>query len=213
MLPSPLVLGLSIALAVICTAIPWLARGLGGWPLAIALVAGIALNLLGIVLALPLYPWIDLVVLVVAWSGGLLLGRGVSPRFRPFLLLFLCLSAVDVLLTAGLTLSPPKTAAGTIPLRIGDFLLVLPWGRFDIGVVDLLLLTTLAEHWRRRGSGYLIALLPGVLGFLLADGVILVTKLGILPGIPFFTVGYLCTEGLYRAVSRHRAPPPAMTAR
>lgn len=206
--PILLVLGLSLALALVCSAIPWLARPLGSRSLAIALAVGIIANLLGVVLAVPLYPWIDLAVLVVAWSGGLLLGRGVSPRFQPFLLLFLCLSVGDMLVTAGVGTSPlaPHPAAGATPLRIGDFLLLLPWGRFDIGLLDLLLLTALAEHWRRRGSGYLIAALPGVLGFLLADGFVLVTRLGILPGIPFFTAGYLCTEGLYRYVSRHRTP-------
>jgi hypothetical protein len=209
MLPLPLVLGLSLALALVCAAIPWLARPLGTWPLAIGLIIGIAVDLIGVVLALPLYPWLDLAVLLVAWSGGLLLGRGMAPRFRPFLLLFLCLSVLDVLLTAGLSLSPPPTAASSTPLRFGDFLLLLPWGRFEINVVDVLLLTTLAEHWRRRGASYLIAFLPGALGFLLAAGFLLVTQLGILPGIPFFTAGYVYTEGLFRSLSRHRAPPPA----
>ncbi|HEV2236577.1 MAG TPA: hypothetical protein VGR57_07935, partial [Ktedonobacterales bacterium] len=97
MLPLALVLALSLTLVLVCSAIPWIARPLRSWPLAIALVVGIAANLLGVVFALPLYPWIDLVVLVVAWSGGLLLGRWVAPDFRPFLLLFLCLSVGDVL--------------------------------------------------------------------------------------------------------------------
>lgn len=213
MLPILLVLGLSLALVLVCTAVPWLARPLGGWPLAIGLGAGITLNLVGVALALPLYPWIDLVVLVAAWSGGLLLGRGMPPRFRPFLLLFLCLSVVDVLLTAGVSLSGSHTAVGSAPLRFGDFLLVLPWGRFETNLVDVLLLTAMAEHWRRRASGFLIALLPGVLAFLLVDGFVLVTGLGIVPGIPFFTAGYVCTEGLYRYVSHHRAPPPTKPAR
>jgi hypothetical protein len=207
MLPLPLVLILSLALVLVCSAIPWLARPLRGWPLAIGLAIGILVNFLGVVLGVPLYPWIDLAVLVVAWSGGLLLGRGIAPRFQPFLLLFLCLSVGDLLLTAGMTLSPPKTAVGTTPLRIGDFLLLLPWGRFDIGLVDLLLLTALAEHWRRRDASYLIALLPGALGYLLAVGFLLVTKFEILPGIPFFTAGYILSEGVYRSVSPHSAPP------
>jgi hypothetical protein len=217
-LPILIVLGLSLTLTLVCTAIPWLARPLGGWPLAIALVAGIIVDLLGVVLAVPLYPWLDLAVLVVAWSGGLLLGRGIAPRFQPFLLLFLCLSAADVLLTGSLSLSSHHAAAGSnaaggsTPLRFGDFLLLLPWGRFETNVVDILLLTTLAEHWRRRGSGYLIALLPGILAFLLADGFVLVTRLGIVPGIPFFTAGYVCTEGVVRYVSRHRALQPTKSA-
>jgi hypothetical protein len=209
--PILLVLNLSIALTLLCSAVPWLARSLGGWVLAIGLVVGIAVGLMSLVLALPLYPWADLVVLAVAWSGGLLLGRWVAPHFRPFLLLFLCFSAVDALqFAAGLSASSasgPPTPVNSTPLHLGDFLLLLPWGHFAINVVDLLLLTTLAEHWRRRGASYLIALLPGVLGFLVADGLILVTGLGLLPGIPFFTAGYVVTEGIYRYTSRRRALP------
>jgi len=219
MLPLPLVLILSLALVLACSAIPWLARPLTGWPLAIALVVGVTANLLGVVLALPLYPWIDLVVLVMAWSGGLLLGRSVTPSFRPFLLVFLCLSVADVLLTGALSLSSHHAVAGSTaagdatPLRFGDFLLLLPWGRFETNVVDMLLLTALAEHWRRRGAAYPIALLPGVIGYVLAVGVILLTELGILPGIPFFTAGYILTEGVYRSLHRHSMPPSATLAR
>jgi hypothetical protein len=218
MLPVPLVLVLSLALVLVCSAIPWLAHPLRNWPLAIALVVGITANLLGVVLTLPLYPWNDLVVLVVAWSGGLLLGRGVTPNFRPFLILFLCLSAADVLLTGSLSLSShhatagSNAASGSTPLRFGDFLLLLPWGRFETNVVDVLLLTALAEHWRRRGASYLIALLPGAVGYVLAVGFIQVTGLVILPGIPIFTAGYVLTEGVYRFRRRHSAPTPATMA-
>jgi hypothetical protein len=215
MLPLLLVLVLSLALVLVCSAIPWLARPLRGWPLIVGLVVGIFVSLIGLVRPFPPYPWANLVVLLVAWSGGLLLGRGIAPHFRPFLLVFLCFSGVDLLLTTGLTLSAPHTTVGSPPLRLGDFLLVLPWGRFETNVVDVLLLTTLAEHWRRRGASYLIALLPGAFGFLLAVGFILVTKLGILPGIPFFTVGYVLTEWVYRyrSVSRHSGQTPANTSR
>jgi hypothetical protein len=209
MLPLPLILILSLALALLCAAIPWLARPLSGRTLAIALVVGIAVSLIGVARPFLPYPWADLVVLVVAWSGGLLLGRGMAPRFQPVLLMFLCLSALDVLLTAGLSLSPPQPSASATTLRLGDFLLLLPWGRFETNVVDLLLLTALAEHWRRRGASYLIAVLPGVLGLLLAAGFLLVTRLGILPGIPFFTAGYVLTEAVYRSTSQRRALPSA----
>ncbi len=213
MLPLPLVLVLSLAFALVCSAIPWLVRSLTGWSLAIGLVLGIIVILVGVARLFPPYPWANLVVLLVAWSGGLLLGRGMAPRFRSFLLLFLCLSVADVLLTAGLSLSPPHPSASSAPLRFGDFLLVLPWGRFDMGLVDILLLTALAEHWRRRGASYVIAFLPGALGFILADGFILVTRLGIVPGIPFFTAGYILTEGMYRAVSHHSGSTPVKAAR
>jgi hypothetical protein len=216
MLPILPVLGLSIALALLCTAIPWLARRLRGRHLVIALVVGlvvgITVGIIGAVRDLPLSPVTDLMVLVVAWSGGLLLGRGMPSRFGSFLLWFLCFSVVDVLQAVGGYPVAPHTAGNASPLAWATFHLVLPSEPFAINVVDILLLTTLAEHWRQRGASYLIALLPGALGFLLADGLILVTRLGILPGIPFFTAGYVCTEGVYRYVSRHRAPPPAKSA-
>ncbi len=89
-----------------------------------------------------------------------LLGRGIPPRLRPFLIVLLVLSVLDVLqivLTAGST--PPGSAGGQAPngsdpLLLGNFLLLLPWGRYNVGGGDLLLITALAEHWRRRGASY-----------------------------------------------------------
>jgi hypothetical protein len=208
-----LVFVLSLALALLCAAIPWLARPLTGWALVIALAVGIALSLVGAVLAQPASPWADLGALLVAWSGGLLLGRGLAPRFLPVLLVFLCLSVLDVLLALAGYPQTPHTGTGSSPLVYTNFILLVPRGRFAINLFDLLLVTALAEHWRRRGAGYLLALLPGVLGFLLADGVVLATGLGQLPGFPFFTVGYVASEGVSRSLSRHRAAPPAAPAR
>jgi hypothetical protein len=208
-----LVFVLSLALTLICSAIPWLARPLHFWPLVIGLVVGVIVGLLGAVLAVPLSSWTNLVVLVVAWTGGLLLGRGLAPRFASVLLVFLCLSVFDVLLALGGYPQAPRTVASSSPLAHAVFLLVLPWGRFEINLVDLLLITALAEHWRRRGGGYLIALLPGALGFLLADAAVLATGLGLLPGFPFFTAGYVASEGVYRSLGRQRAAPPEAPAR
>jgi hypothetical protein len=212
MVPIALVFVLSIALTLLCSAVPWLARPLPMWALIIGLVVGVALILVDAMRALPFSPWTNLVVLAVAWSGGVLLGRSVAARFRPFLLLFLCFSVVDILLALGNYPQTTHSAGGFSLLSYAEFVLVLSGGRFAINVVDLLLLTALAEHWRLRSASYLIALLPGVLGFLLADGLIAVTKLGILAGIPFFTVGYVLTEGIYRYMSR-RVSPPAKPAR
>ncbi len=92
------------------------------------------------------------------------------------------------------------------PLLLGNFLLLLPWGRFTLGIFDLLLVTALAEHWRRRGGSYLIAVVPGFLGlFLLPSIVILVTAVGNLPLIPFLTVGWVGSEALHRSLRRQAA--------
>jgi len=219
MLPILPVLVLSLALTLLCSAMPWLARPLHTWPLVIGLViglvAGVTLSLVGTVLVLPLSAVADLAVLAVAWSGGLLLGRGIAPHFRPFLLVFLCFSVCDVLLTVvGPPQAPqPQTAADSSPLVYSNFILVLPGERSATNVVDLLLLTALAEHWLRRGASYVIALLPGALGFIRADGLILLTTFGLLPDIPFFTAGYVLTEGVYRYTGGRGALPPAKLTR
>ena len=69
-----LVFILSIALALVSAAMPWLARRLHSWLLIILLVVGllvgVAAGFLEALRAVPLTPLIDLMVLVVAWSGG-----------------------------------------------------------------------------------------------------------------------------------------------
>jgi hypothetical protein len=77
---------------------------------------------------------------------------------------------------------------------------LLPWGRFNIGIFDILLIVALAEHWRRRYASYLIALLPGVIGFLLIYGYVLVFGNGDLPLIPFITAGWIASEGVQQFV-------------
>ena len=202
---------LSVALALVCAAIPWLARPLRERVLlatfVVGLVIGGAVAVIGTARGLPVVPVTDLVVLVVAWSGGLLLGREIAARFSPFLLLFVCLSVLDILLVVVGYPQTPHARGSSSPLVSANFVLALPWGQYEIHAADLLLLTAVAEHWRRRGAGYAIAALTGVLGFLLADGVIVVTGLGQLPAFPFFAAGYLGSEAVYRSMSRARTTP------
>ena len=208
---------LSLLLALACAAVPWLARRLRSRLLAIGLGISLLLTILGLVLSVAPYPWTDLVVLLTALTGGLLLGRGMPPRFRPFLILLLVLSALDVLniaLSGGLTplpTTPPAhpAAGSSVPLPYFNFFLLLPRGHYLLGILDLLVITAAAEHWRRRGASYLIALLPGVLGFLLAYGAVWLTQLGGWPLIPYFTAGWLASEGVYRSLSQRAVPPTA----
>jgi hypothetical protein len=208
---------LDLLLALACSAVPWLARSLRTRLLAIGLGIGLILTLLGSVLSLAPYPWTDLVVLLTALTAGVLLGRGMPPRFRPFLIVLLILSALDVVniaLSGGLIPLPttPPThpaAAQSGPLAYFNFLLLLPGGHYLLGIFDLLVITATAEHWRRRDASYLIALLPGVVGFLLAAGAVWLTQLGDWPLIPYFTAGWLISAGVSRSVSPRAGSPAA----
>jgi len=198
--------GLLFILALACAAVPWLAHRLKSRVIAIGLGAGIVLSVLGIVLSVSPYPWTDLVVLLVALTGGLLLARGLPARFWPFFLLLLALSILDViqiLLTANV--SPPGAQKGSGPgaLLYGNFLLLLPWGRFNVGIFDLLLITAIGEHIRRTYGSLLISLASGSVGVILAAIFVLVTGIGDLPLIPFLTAGWLCCEAAQRARSSH----------
>jgi len=198
---------LSLVLALACAALPWLTRQLRSRLLAFGLMAGLGLSVLGSVFALPLYPWSNLLVVLIAVTGGLLLGRSIPPRFRPMLILLVLLSVLDaaqIALTGGLvplsSSSPASSSSAPSPgpLLYLNVLLLLPTGHYLLGIFDLLVLTTVAEHWRRRGGAYLLAALPGLVGFLLAYGALWLTNLGSWPLIPFFTAGWLCSETVAR---------------
>jgi hypothetical protein len=113
---------LDYLLAFACAAVPWLALRLRSWLLAGGLIVGILVSVLGVVFALPLYPWSEFVVLLMALTGGLLLGRGMSPRFRPFPILLLILSiedAVQTALTGGFTPLPTTAPAHPVTPQLG----------------------------------------------------------------------------------------------
>jgi hypothetical protein len=90
---------------------------------------------------------------------------------------------------------------GVAPAGASDGNLPPPLVYATGSLVDLLLVIAVAEQWRRRGRGSLLALLPDVRGCLPADGVVLTTALGQLPGFPS---GYVGSQGVYRDASRRR---------
>lgn len=206
---------LDALMALTCAAVPWLARRLSNRTLAAGLALALGASIAAGVSSLPLYPWSDVLVALLALTAGLLLGRAL-PGVRSLLILLLVLSALDVLqiaLTGGLTPIPlafaPSHAftAPTGPLLYGNFLLPLPGSHYLIGIFDLLVLTAIAEYWRRRGGAYLYAVLPGLIGFALVTPLARLTHLGGWPLLPFFTAGWLCAEVVYRAFGK--APGPS----
>lgn len=188
---------LSLIFAVVSAAAPWLLKRVKNTPLAVALVLGIILSALTVVFNINLYPWSNALVLLVALSAGVLLARSRPPRVRPLLILLLVLSALDIAQNALPGPSAPSTAGAPSPAHlVGNVLLLLPWGRFNLGIFDIFLIALISEHGRRRGDAFALTLLPGMLGIALAFAFLNVVYRGPLPLIPFITAGWLCTLAL-----------------
>src|SRR5438270_1801390 len=128
---------LSLLLTLLCTALAWGTKQLKKWPIATVFGDGLALTILGAVFSVAAYPWTDVLVLLVAVTAGLLLGRAMPAKLWPFLLLLLVLSILDIVqivLTSGPP-SPGSQSASTPAAQLyGNFLLRLPWGRYNIGI-------------------------------------------------------------------------------
>jgi len=196
---------LSLVLALLCTTISWGTKQFKSWPIAIGLGIGIVLSILGAIFSAAWYPWTNIIVLLVAVTAGLLLGRAMPAKLWPFLLLLLILSILDVVqvvLTTHASAPSSRSISAPAAQLYGNFLLRLPWGRYNIGIFDLLLMTAMAEYWRKRGSKFLVALAPGLIGFILVFGVIQFIYAGVLPLIPFLTGGWLCSAGIYHYRNR-----------
>jgi hypothetical protein len=196
-------LGVLVA-ALLAALVAWPACRLSSGVLALGLVFGLTLSVLGVALSVAPYPWTDLIVLVVALCGGLALGRVLPTAFLPIFLVLALGSVLDMLLVI---LQVGTAPVGPIPmwLRYVDVSLSLPGWRFEIGGADLLLVAAMAEHWRRRTSSLPLALAPVVVGLaVLAAPFELLVQLANLPLVPFLTAGLLASEGWYR-VRRQRA--------
>lgn len=106
---------LTFVTALLSGLVPWGFRSSERWMLLLALSIGLALAMSGAALSVGPYPWTDLVVLLVALSGGLLLGRSMPTRITPFLILLLVLSVLDsiqiVLTSQGATPTAAADAA------------------------------------------------------------------------------------------------------
>jgi hypothetical protein len=191
---------MSALVASISATVPWLVTGVKRVPLALALGIGIALSILCAVFA-HLYPWTNLLVLLVGIAAGVLLGRSLPERITPFAVVLLVLSALDMTQIALAGHGSSSQSAGVIPppgQLAGNFFLLLPWGRFNIGIFDIFLFAAIAEHCRRRGFTFLFTLLPSLIGLVFAYAFLQFFYHGPLPLIPFLTAGWLAVVAFTR---------------
>jgi hypothetical protein len=160
--------GVGVGATLFCSALPWATARASGRVLAVVLAVFAAVAAAGTILGLALFPFSDAVVLGVAVSGGVLLGRALPTRFMPVLIVLLALSLLDLVQVVVLS-GPPSSGQSTqsaVPdphLIWLNFRVPLPSGHFNVGFADLLLVAALGENFRRRGAGWPVAALPGVL--------------------------------------------------
>lgn len=196
-------IAVGILTTLVCSALPWGIPRIGGRVLAAVLGGFAAVAAAGAVIGLALFPFSDAIVLGAAVSGGVLLGRALPTRFTPVLIVLIALSLLD-LAQAVLLSGPPTTTSSTqssVPnphLIWVNFRVPLPSGHFNIGVFDLLLVAALAENFRRRGTSWAVAAIPGV--FALITGTLIASAAGVqrfAEGafsealIPYLAVGWL----------------------
>jgi hypothetical protein len=197
--------GLYFVLAVTFGAAPWALRRVSWRPAVVVTLIAAAALVGGGALGLRLYPWSDLPVAVVAVGGGLLLGRAVPARRAPLAVLLVVAAALD---TSQLVVAsgPGAGTGGTTSEPAWwwwtTFVVDGPWQRSAIGMFDLLLIGTLAEHARRRSLALITALAPGLIGVVLADLASALSGGMSLPLIPFLLGGWLITEGWLSADRR-----------
>jgi hypothetical protein len=171
--------------------------------IALAAVPFLIVVVAGVVFGLPLYPLSDLFVAAFSLLAGVLLGRVMPPRFRPFLILLLTLSALDIAQNLAFAGPPPAPNAAPDPHFIWvNVRFPLAGGHFNIGFADLVLIAAAAENLRRRKAMLALSLLPGVIGISLGEAL-----LSTLPANPppvvdamaaslvlFLTAGYVLTD-------------------
>ncbi|HEV2140173.1 MAG TPA: hypothetical protein VGT01_03195 [Candidatus Dormibacteraeota bacterium] len=194
---------IGVAVAAGCGLISWATAKLQTRWIAGAAVPFLVVMVAGAVFGLALYPFSDLFVAAFSLLAGVALGRVVPPRFRPFLVLLLILSALDVaqnLAFAGP--SPGPTAAPDPHFIWVNVRFPLPTGHFNIGFADVVLIAAAAENLRRRQATLALSLLPGVIGISLGEA--LLSTLPVNPPllvdaiaaslVLFLTAGYVLTE-------------------
>jgi hypothetical protein len=191
---------LSFILVLLCVSFPWSIQHIKERYVVFVFFLGLLLSILGAAFSIGRYPWTDIIVFSVAVSGGQILGRFLSSKFWTFLLLLLILSALDitqVLISTHIPSVNTRQTSEPVSQLYGNFLLMLPSGRYNIGIFDLLLITSMSEYWLKRGSSFQTAVIPGIIGTILAYSVLWLLYDGALPLIPFLTIGWIVSFSIY----------------
>ena len=192
-------------MAAACGLAPWATARLPTRWIAITAVPFLLIVVAGATIGVAIYPYSDVFVAVCGLLAGIALGRVMPPRFRPFVLLLLILSVLDV--AQNIAFAGPSTPSTGAPAPDPHLIWLnvrfpLQSGHLNIGIADVILITAAAENLRRRAATLALTLLPGVIGISLGEALV-----ATLPPIPpivvtaiaaslvlFLTAGYVLTE-------------------
>ena len=194
---------IGVAVAAGCGLAPWATVKVETRWIGIVAAPFLVVMVAGAVFGLALYPFSDLFVATFSLLAGIALGRAMPPRFRPFLILLLILSALDV--AQNLAFAGPSPAANAAPDPHFSWFNVrfpLSSGNFNIGFADLVLIASSAENLRRRKATLALSLLPGVIGISLGEALLstlpanrpLVADAIAASLVLFLTAGFVLTE-------------------
>lgn len=191
------------AVAAGCGLSPWATAKVQTRWIAIAAAPFLVVVVAGSVFGLALYPLSDVFVAAFSLLAGIALGRVMPPRFRPFVLLLLILSALDIAQNLAFAGPPPAANGAPDPHSIWfNVRFPLPDGHFNVGFADLVLIAGPAENLRRRSATIALSLLPGIIGISLGEALLatvpanppLIVDAIAASVVPFLTAGYVLTE-------------------
>lgn len=194
-----------IVAAVACGLAPWAAAKIPTRWIVIAAVPFLVVIAAGAALSLSLYPYTNVIVGAFSLVAGVALGRIMPPRFRPFVVLLLVLSLLDV--AQMIAFLPWFRGTRHIWINIQ---FRLPDGHYNFALAVLIVIVAATENLRRRNATLGLSLLPGVIGMSLHEA-LLVSLPPDAPDVVFYvalstillvTGGYLLTE---LAVSQQRS--------
>ncbi len=201
--------GLLLVAALGSAAVPFLASKLSQRALLALLAIGVAIAGVASVLSFSLFPWTNLVVLLMGLTAGVLIGRLLPAgpgRFLVWLGIFAALDVAQFVLISGGPAPSTGSATPPVPLTFLNFLIPPPIGRFNLGIFDFTMVALMAEWWRLRSGSFWIAELPGLAGFSLTYAFLLVVGPMSLPLNPFLAAGWAFSYALWRLWERRSAP-------